>query len=190
MGLTLANKVTIGRIVIVPLFIAVMLYYSPERDYLRMVSLAFFLVAVVSDVIDGYIARRYYQKTKAGAILDPLADKLLLVSAFICLYIVGGYFPSFHFPVWFVVTMISRDAILLLGALIIQVTTGKLDIEPNLFGKAAAFFQTLCILGMLLQWPVSQSVWPFALVITIVSGLWYISEGIKALNDSGSQDRP
>jgi CDP-diacylglycerol--glycerol-3-phosphate 3-phosphatidyltransferase len=187
MGLTLANKVTIGRIVVVPIFVAVLLYYAPVRDYLRMVSLAFFLVAVISDVIDGYIARRYYQKTKAGAILDPLADKLLLVSAFTCLYVVGGDFPVFHFPVWFVVTMISRDAILLLGALIIQLTTGQLNIEANIFGKAAAFFQSLCIIGMLLQLPVSQDLWPIALVVTIVSGLWYIREGIKVLNDSGSQ---
>ena len=190
MGLTLANKVTIGRIVIVPMFIATLLYYSPERDYLRFVSLAFFLVAVISDVIDGYIARRYYQKTKAGAILDPLADKLLLVSAFTCIYIVGGDFPVFHFPVWFVVTMISRDVILLIGALIIQLTTGQMNVvEANFFGKTAAFVQTVCVLGMLMQIPVSVYLWPLAVVVTIISGIWYIREGIKVINDSGNQNR-
>jgi CDP-diacylglycerol--glycerol-3-phosphate 3-phosphatidyltransferase len=182
MGLTLANKVTIGRIVIVPLFIATVLYYSPERDHLRLVSLALFLVATISDVIDGYIARRFYQKTAAGAILDPLADKLLLISAFLCLFIVGHYFPVFRFPMWFVVTIISRDVILLLGALIIQSTTGKLKIEPNIWGKAAAFFQTLCILGMILQWPMTEYLWPLTVVVTVISGLLYIREGIKILN--------
>jgi CDP-diacylglycerol--glycerol-3-phosphate 3-phosphatidyltransferase len=189
MGLTLANKVTIARIVVVPLFVATVLYYSVERDYLRFVSFAFFLIAVISDVIDGYIARRYYQKTKAGAILDPLADKLLLVSAFTCLYIVGKEFSVFHFPVWFVVTMISRDAILLLGALIIQLTTGRLDIEANIFGKITAFMQTLCVIGMLLQRSESQYLWPPAVVVTIISGLLYIREGIKVINDSGTQIR-
>jgi CDP-diacylglycerol--glycerol-3-phosphate 3-phosphatidyltransferase len=189
MGLTLANKVTIGRIFIVPLFIATVLYYSGERDYLRFVSLGLFLVAVISDVIDGYIARRFYQKTKAGAVLDPLADKLLLVSAFTCLYIVGKDFPVFHFPVWLVVTVISRDVILLLGALIIQLTTGQLNIEASISGKAAAFFQTICVLGMFLQWPWSEVLWPVTVVITIISGLLYIRDGIKVINDSGSQIR-
>jgi cardiolipin synthase (CMP-forming) len=189
MGLTLANKVTIGRIIIVPLFVTTVLYYSPLREYLRFWALGFFAIAVISDIIDGYIARRYYQKTKAGAILDPLADKLLLVSAFISLHIAGAELPEFRFPVWFVVVMTSRDTILLLGALIIQLTTGRLDIEANMWGKATAFFQTLCILGMLLQWPASEYLWPMTVVFTIISGLLYIREGIKVINDSGAQVR-
>lgn len=186
MGLTLANKITVGRIVLVPLFIATVLNYSPAQDRLRYFALAFFLVAVISDVIDGYIARRYYQKTRAGAILDPLADKLLLISAFLCLYIIGRDLPVFRFPVWLVVTLISRDVILLLGALIIQAMTGKLSIEANRWGKATAFFQTLCVLGMLLQVDVSRFLWPGAAVLTVISGLVYIREGIKILNDSGN----
>ncbi len=186
MGLTLANKITVGRIVVVPLFIATVLNYSPGRDDQRYLALAFFLVAVISDVIDGYIARRYYQKTRAGAILDPLADKLLLISAFLCLYIIGRDLPVFRFPVWLVVTLISRDVILLLGSLIIQAMTGKLSIEANTWGKATAFFQTLCVVGMLLQWDVSRFLWPVAIVLTVISGLIYIREGIKILNDSGS----
>jgi cardiolipin synthase (CMP-forming) len=187
MGLTLANKVTIGRILIVPVFVALVLYYSPARDYLRFWALAFFLVAVISDVIDGYIARRFYQKTKAGAILDPLADKLLLISAFSCLYVVGRDFPLFHFPVWFVVVMVSRDAILLLGALIIQLTTGHINVPTNVCGKAAAFVQSLCVIGMLWQWEQTHMFWPLAIILTVISGLLYIREGIKVINDSGSQ---
>lgn len=186
MGLTLANKITVGRIIIVPLFITTVLNYSPGRYDLRYLALAFFLVAVISDVIDGYIARRYYQKTRAGAILDPLADKLLLISAFLCLYIIGRDLPVFRFPVWLVVTLISRDVILLLGALIIQAMTGKLSIEANTWGKATAFCQTVCVVGMLLQWEISRFVWPVAVVLTVISGLIYIREGIRVLNDSGS----
>ncbi len=61
MGLTLANKITVGRIILVPVFIAVLLSYTPENDYLRWWALGIYLLAEITDVIDGYIARRYYQ---------------------------------------------------------------------------------------------------------------------------------
>ena len=143
MSLTFANKVTVGRILIVPFFIATVMYISPQQ-YFRWLALALFVVAVVSDVIDGYIARTRGQKTKAGAILDPLADKILLISAFICLYIKRGAFPDIHFPLWFVVAIISRDIMLLFTFVF----------------------------------------WYVALVATFVSGVIYIKEGIKTLNES------
>lgn len=182
MALTFANKVTIGRILLVPFFIATVLYLSPERPYLRAVALGLFSMAVISDIIDGYIARRYRQKTRAGAILDPLADKLLLISAFICLYIERGNFETIVFPLWFVVAIISRDVILLLGSMIIQLTTGKLDIEANRSGKFTAFLQIVCVLGVLLQLKFTFIFWYLALVATMVSGLIYIKEGIKVIN--------
>src|SRR3989338_5889283 len=99
MSLTFANKITICRILAVPFLIATLMYYSLERDYLRFVALGLFLFAVISDVIDGYIARTRNQKTIAGAILDPLADKILLISAFICLSMIGEYFaPELRLP--------------------------------------------------------------------------------------------
>ena len=190
MALTFANKVTVGRILIVPFFIATVLYYSPERDDLRWVALGLFITAVISDLVDGYIARTHHQKTKAGAVLDPLADKLLLISAFVCLYQVGQYFPVISFPMWLVVALISRDVILLLGAMIIQLITGKLDINPNRWGKATAFFQIVCVLGVLLQIKMSSLVWSVTLLVTVISGIIYIREGIKALNASGHSSHP
>ena len=92
MGLNLANKITIGRILLIPVFIAVLVSYAPERDYLRWWALGIYLLAEATDVIDGYIARRYYQKTKAGSILDPLADKFFFISALIVLYAQGEKF--------------------------------------------------------------------------------------------------
>lgn len=182
MALTFANKITILRILAVPFFIATVLYYSPERDYFRQVALAIFLFAVISDVIDGYIARRHHQKTKAGAILDPLADKLLLISAFICLYKVGVYFEVVRFPVWLVVTVISRDVILLLGSMIIQIIHGDIDIAPTLWGKASTFFQVFCVIGMFLQWAFSPVIWLMTLVFALISVVDYIRRGIKILN--------
>ena len=184
MAMTFANKVTVGRILIVPFFIATVMYISSDRDYFRWAALALFLIAVISDIIDGYIARTRGQKTRAGAILDPLADKMLLISAFICLYIKRAAFPGIHFPLWFVVAIISRDVMLLLGSMIIQLTTGKLEIEANRSGKFTAFLQVVCVLGVLLQLKFTFVFWYVAVVVTIVSGVIYIKEGIKALNES------
>jgi len=190
MGLTFANKVTVGRILLVPFFIATVLYLSPEREYLRWVALGLFLAAVISDIIDGYIARTRHQKTPAGAILDPLADKILLISAFICLYIQRDQFDDISFPLWFVVAIISRDVILVLGAMIIKLTTGRLEVEANRSGKTTAFLQIACVLGVLLQWEFTYIFWYFTLAATVVSGIIYIKEGINIINGKPTARRP
>lgn len=183
--MTFANKVTLARILAVPFFISAVLYYAPERDFLRFVALGLFMFAVISDVIDGYIARLRHQRTKAGAILDPLADKLLLISAFICLYKIGIWFESVRFPIWLVISVISRDVILLLGAMVIYLVQGNLTIEPTPWGKATTFFQVMAVLGILLQWPISSLIWYPALVLTVISGVDYMRKGIKVLNNNG-----
>jgi len=180
--LNFANRITICRILAVPFFIAVVLYYSPERDYLRNVALGIFLFAGISDVIDGYIARTRHEKTQAGAILDPLADKLLLISAFICLYKVGGQLPLTHFSLWFVVTVISRDAILLIGALLIFMVHGQMFVKITKWGKISTFFQVIAVLGMLLQWPLLNLIWYITVVFAVISGIDYIRYGIRVLN--------
>lgn len=185
MSLTFANKITVCRILAVPFLVAVVLYYSPLRDYLRYVALGIFLFAVISDVIDGYIARTRHQKTKAGAILDPLADKVLLMSTFICLYKMGVHFPAIHFPLWLVVAVISRDAILLVGAMLIYLIHGDLSIEPTRWGKTSTFFQVLTVIGMLLQqstWAGTTLLWSVTIFFTVISGVDYIRNGIKLLN--------
>lgn len=182
--LSFANKITLLRILAIPFFIETIVYYVPGRDYLRYAALGIFSFAVISDIIDGYIARVRHQKTKAGAILDPLADKLLLISAFICLYKVGGLLGAIKFPLWVVLTVISRDVILLLGSMIIYLVQGYLTIEPTRWGKATTFFQILCIFGVLLQWSFSFFIWGGTVVLTVISGLGYIGRGIKVLNVS------
>lgn len=182
MALTFANKLTIVRILFVPFFIVALAYYLPEREYLRYVALGIFFLAVLTDVIDGYVARTRHQKTKAGAILDPLADKLLIISAFICIYKVGSVLGRFQFPFWLMLSVISRDIILLAGSAIIYMVHGELTIEPTRWGKLTTFFQILCIFAVLLQFPLSIYVWYLAVVLTIISGTDYIRTGIKVLN--------
>lgn len=83
--MNIANKISTFRILCVPFFIASLIYYTPQREYLRFVALGIFVLGVVSDAVDGYIARKSKQISKAGLVLDPLGDKLLLMSAFIFL---------------------------------------------------------------------------------------------------------
>lgn len=186
MPLTLANRLTIGRFLLVPFFIGTVLYYSPEQDYLRFVALGIFLVASILDVLDGYVARKFNQETKAGAILDPLADKVLLISAFVCIDKIGIHLEVVRFPIWLVVAVISRDVILLLGFTVIRLFNAEIDINPTVWGKATVFFQVLAVTGILLQWPILSPVWYVILVLVIISGIDYILKGVKALN-SGAQ---
>jgi len=182
MALSFANKVTIGRIVIVPVFIVTILSYSSENDFIRFLALGIFLIAVISDVIDGFIARTRHQKTTAGAILDPLADKLLLISAFICLYKLSGELGEVVFPLWVILVFIFRDFMLLIGSMIIYLVHGQLKITPTKWGKITTFLQIVSIIGVLLQWPMVVICWMTAVVLTIISGFGYIRKGVKILN--------
>jgi cardiolipin synthase (CMP-forming) len=182
MALNFANKITIFRILAVPFFIASVLYYDPQRDILRFISLGIFLLAVASDAIDGYIARTQKQETKAGSILDPLADKLLIISAFICLYVVDGFPGGIKFPLWVILVVISRDAIILIGSMLIYIVHGNLEIMPTRWGKATTFFQMLSVVGILLQWQVSFTFWYLTAAFTAISGFGYIRKGVRVLN--------
>ncbi len=181
MALTIANKITISRILAVPFFITVVLYYSPAWDHLRYVALGIFLFAVISDMVDGYIARTQNQITQVGAILDPLADKILLSSSFIFLYGVGHLFPKMNFPIWLVVVVISRDVILLIGSTLIFMLQGQFKIRVSVWGKATTFFQVVSVIGLLLQWPWTSVFWYIAFICTAISGLDYIRRGIGLL---------
>lgn len=186
MSLTFANKLTICRVLAVPFFIATVLYYSPDQDYLRFVAMGIFLFAVVLDILDGYVARRFHQKTKAGAILDPLADKILLISAYICLYKVGVLFGTVRFPIWLVVAVISRDVVLLLGSMVIRLVNGDIAIHPTAWGKMTVFFQVLAVFGVLLQRRFFSVFWYVILALVVVSGVDYIRKGVKELNNGAA----
>ena len=182
MALNFANKVTIFRILAVPFFIASVLYYNPQRDFLRYLSLGIFLLAIVSDFLDGYVARKQKQETRFGSILDPLADKLLIISAFICLYLVDGFPLGIRFPLWVVLVVISRDVIILIGSMLIYLIHGHMEIVPTKWGKVTTFFQMLSVVGILLQFSHSFIIWYLTAAFTVISGFGYIRKGVKVLN--------
>lgn len=173
-----ANKISSFRILTVPFFIASLMYYSPERPYLRFIALAIFILAVVSDAVDGYIARKSQQQSPAGLILDPLGDKLLLMSSFICLYFISF---QIKFPLFVILIVISRDLIILLGAMVIFMVKQKINISPTKWGKLTTTFQMTAVLSVLLQLTISPFFWWIAVIFTVISGIDYIMRGFKIL---------
>jgi len=177
-----ANRITIFRILSVPFFITSLVYYNPSKDYLRIIALIIFILAVISDAIDGYIARSRNQKTQAGAILDPLADKILLITAFIFLYIISNQYFDIKLPLWVVLIVIFRDAILLSGGGIIILANQENKISPTWWGKTSTFFQMFTIVLLLLKSPLSFYLWNIAILFTIISGIDYLRKGIVMFN--------
>lgn len=187
--MTLANKITILRILMIPFFVLATLGYireyrsGEEHEWQRYVACGIFALAAVSDAIDGYIARRYHQKSELGAYLDPIADKALLISALVLLSRDHG--EAFEqLPLWFAVLVISRDVILLVGAVLVHIFVGRTTSRPRLLGKCATFFQMITLGWVLLKIERPSFQWPmiFAGVSTFTSGAWYIFDGIKQLN--------
>ncbi len=184
--MTTANKITILRILLVPFFVVQMLYYFDGGiEFHRWLALASFALAAVSDGIDGYIARRYNQRSELGSILDPLADKLLLVSGIVLLSLHREQFLP-RLPLWLGGTVISRDILLVLGAVIIHYVGGHVTVRPHLIGKIATVLQMTCVFWGLLKLSTDWlGVWAAgAAACTAVSGVIYIWAGVRQLSAS------
>ena len=141
-------------------------------------ALGIFILAVISDAVDGYIARISKQQSKAGLILDPLGDKLLLMSAFICLS-----FDKFNsaFPLWVTFIVISRDVLILLGTAVIYMVKQNINISPTKWGKLTTTLQMLSVIAVLIQWRLGFILWWLAIIFTVLSGIDYIMRGFKIL---------
>jgi CDP-diacylglycerol--glycerol-3-phosphate 3-phosphatidyltransferase len=180
-SVTLANKITISRICLIPLFAVATIAYewtvefgNPDQRF-RWLAAALFLIASATDGIDGYVARRYNQRSRTGAILDPIADKGLVVTALVLLST-----KSSAFPVWFPVVVIGRDLILIIGFLLISARIHRLDVHPRLIGKLATIFQIVSILIFLTGFSWIDLLIPVTLAtaLTIASGVSYAIDGI------------
>ncbi len=180
--MNLANKITISRIILTPFFITAIVYSKMN------IALAFFILAVISDALDGFIARTRGQKTILGTILDPVADKVLLISAFICLALIKNLPPALKLPPYVPIIIISRDAIIVLGSIIIHVVKGDVKIEPSIWGKVTTFFQMMTIVGILVRFEYSEFVWVTATVFTIISGIDYMLKGSRVLSENSSNN--
>ena len=181
--MTTANKITILRILLVPFFVVEVLYYTKAGNELyRQLAIICFAVAAICDGVDGYVARHYNQRSELGAILDPLADKLLLVSGIVVLsFDHSPYLESI--PLWLTGTMIGRDVLILIGMVVIHLMVGKVKVRPRIIGKVATVLQMVLVLWIMLKWSGS---WLRALSFvtafcTGVSGLLYVWDGTRQL---------
>ena len=111
-----------------------------RTDLLRIAASILFIVTFLSDALDGYIARTRNQITHLGTIIDPLADKALLLSALVLLSRASPNSYQVHLPIWFVWLVISRDCMLVIGAILIHVTMGAVAVKPRIVGKADHLF--------------------------------------------------
>jgi cardiolipin synthase (CMP-forming) len=190
--MTTANKITILRILLIPFFVVEVLYHVKSgNDFHRVAALLMFLVAAILDGVDGYIARHYNQRSELGAILDPLADKLLLVSGVVVLSF--DHTPMLgQIPLWLTGTIIGRDLLLLIGLVVIQMTVGKVRVRPRIMGKVATVLQMIAVLWLLLKWDTgwgAQWTWWWMIgsaVCTGGSGLLYVWDGVRQLSASPS----
>lgn len=181
-NLNVANFLTISRVIAVPFFIVALSYRHNGT------ALAIFVACGLTDGLDGFIARTWHQRTDIGAFLDPLADKLLLTSSFITLALVD--LPN-TIPFWLIVTVISRDIIILIGVAVLFMLGTNITIAPTKIGKLTTFLQiTLIILVLFLNVRGSgraDLVLPFSwltFVATVSSGLGYVYQGIRELNNN------
>jgi cardiolipin synthase len=175
--ISIPNILTVIRILLTPLFVILLL-----RDMFPY-ALLVFAAAGLSDGLDGFIARYFNQRTALGAYLDPTADKLLLVSAFISLAVLGVL------PPWISVVVIARDVIIILGIAILMLTEKKYEVRPSIISKCTTTSQLLLILLVLFDPPHTTlpslyaiMLWITAL-LTIFSGLHYIYIGMHILQE-------
>src|SRR6478609_7804444 len=194
--MTTANKITVVRILMIPAFVTMAIYYgeSIQRgqplEWQRFAAIAIFILAAVSDGLDGYVARRYNQRSALGVILDPLADKGLLLSGIITLSISNwsDIDPDYgRFPAWFPVLVISRDAVILVGAIVLYLLNGKVHVKPNWTGKVATVLQMIAIGWVMLQLHFLPLLYVViaAGVFTFISGIVYVTDGMRQLQAEG-----
>jgi cardiolipin synthase len=190
-GLTLPNQLTLFRMILIPFFVVVTLYGHTGW------ALAIFVLAGVTDGLDGLVARRTGQRSELGAFLDPAADKLLMTAAFIVLSLppmtsLPEFFLVNRLPVWLTVLVISRDILIVLVALLFNLAMGVRRFPPTLPGKIAtgvqittvSVFLLLNALEISLPW-VAHICVSGCLLATVASGLHYAWYAARSLaNDS------
>ncbi|MDD5674763.1 MAG: CDP-alcohol phosphatidyltransferase family protein [Chitinivibrionales bacterium] len=191
MGLTLANRITLARILIVPIFIAAVVYHSVNYNHgeptqnLRLLTIVLFIVTFIFDAVDGYIARTRNQITRLGTLLDPLADKAMLLSGLVLLS--GPCAESFNarLPIWFVIVVISRDVVLIFGAAIVHFIAGNVVVRPRISGKLTTFFLIVVIGWVLVGLNRTALDWlvDIATATALISATQYIFDGIRQLEN-------
>ncbi len=177
--MNLPNKLTIFRVVLIPFFVLFLLLDITAYD--KWIALAIFIIASFTDFLDGHIARKYHLVTNFGKFMDPLADKLLVCSALICLIELD------RIPSWIVIVIIAREFIIS-GFRLVASDNGVV-IAASYWGKFKTTFQIVMICLMIADLPpldlVTQIVMWAALALTVISLADYLIKNKGVMQDSG-----
>ncbi len=178
--INIPNFITLMRILLVPVFVIFMIKKK------IVLGLIVFIITGLSDLLDGLLARIFDKKTIVGAYLDPVADKLLVMSSFVCLAVLD------IIPKWLTVIVFSRDVLILLGIIIFSIADINFTMKPSLVSKYTTFFQFLTIIWALFTLQInfyysfyitSALIW-ITVCLTVISGLHYLSVGVKILQNN------
>ena len=179
--MNLPNKLTVLRICMIPFFVAALLYENGADQTMRIIANVIFITASLTDLLDGKIARKYGLVTNFGKFMDPLADKLLVCSALICLIQLG------QLPAWVVIVIISREFIIS-GFRLVAADNG-IVIAASYWGKFKTVFQMTAVVLLIFNIPplsvLTSAVLWIAVILTVVSLVDYVAKNIKVLTDGG-----
>ena len=179
--MNLPNKLTLLRVVLIPVFVVLLLLEGGQNYTLRIAALIVFCIASFTDFLDGQIARRNNLVTNFGKFMDPLADKLLVCSALICMIELG------QLPSWYVITVIAREFIIS-GFRLVAADSG-IVIAASWWGKFKTTFQMFTVILLILNIPalhtVTMIVAGIAFVLTLVSLLDYIAKNSRVITEGG-----
>lgn len=179
--MNLPNKLTVMRVILIPFFVAALLYDNGSSQTMRIVANVIFIVASLTDLFDGKIARKYNLVTNFGKFMDPLADKLLVCSALICLIQLG------QLPAWVVIIIISREFIIS-GFRLVAADNGVV-IAASYWGKFKTTFQMIAVILMIFNIPalatVTMIMLVIAVVLTVISLVDYVAKNIEVLTKGG-----
>ena len=182
--MTFATQLTVFRILMIPVFVLFCVYYGESvsqgrpEEWLRLTAIGVFILASITDALDGYIARHWNQRSRLGAVLDPIADKGLLLTAIITLSLSNW---NQAFPLWFPIIVIARDAVILSGCGVLYLLDQHLEVKPRWTGKTATALQMLAIAWLMLQIPFYLVTVYVAGLFTLVSGIDYLYRGLDQL---------
>ena len=186
--ITLPNLLTIFRMALIPVFVSLLFYQK------FLLALAVFLVAGITDGLDGLLARRFHQQSPLGRILDPIADKMMLVTSFVVLSM-RGVFPTplpKHLPIpfWVTITVISRDVFILVGAAAINMVSGFRAFRPSFLGKLSTVVQIVAVATVILAAQIRvgtgyylPTVYTTVFALTLLSGIHYVFFVSNLMND-------
>ncbi len=179
--MNLPNKLTVLRVCLIPFFVAALLFQGGANQSMRIAANVIFIIASLTDLLDGKIARKYNLVTNFGKFMDPLADKLLVCSALICLIELG------QLPAWIVIIIISREFIIS-GFRLVAANNG-IVIAASYWGKFKTTFQMIAVVLLIFNFPAlaivtTIMVW-IAVALTIISLVDYVAKNSKVLTEGG-----